>query len=127
MDRRGLMQDLTALGGQHAEKSDEDQTPEEKPAEKEEKSASTTDEAKPAEKKEKSDSTTDEAKPAENEDKTKKPAKDNTLDLKEIAKEAGLDQLFSKNTEHGVGLFPVCTSQRSFKCSITNHSDERTP
>lgn len=111
MDRRDLMQDLTALGGTRAEKSDEDQTPEEKPAEK----------------KEKSDSTTDEAKPAENGDKTKKPAKDNTLDLKEIAKEAGLDQLFSKNTEHGVGLFPVCTSRPKHEYSVANQSDERTP
>lgn len=118
MDRRDLMQDLTALGGTRAEKSDEDQTPEEKPAEKE---------AKPAEKKEKSDSTTDEAKPAENEDKTKKPAKDNNLDLKEIAKEAGLDQLFSKNTEHGVGLFPVCTSRPKHEYPVANQSDERTP
>lgn len=102
------MQDLTALGGQRAEKSDDDQTPQEQSTEKTAKSGSAA-EDKPAAKEDKPSGTSN-AKPAEKSEKPNKPAKDNALDLKEIAKEAGLDQLFSKNTQHGVGLFPVCTS-----------------
>jgi hypothetical protein len=103
------MQELTApLGGQRAEKSDDDKTAKEKPAEKGDKAGSSTDETKPSEK----------------DDKSKKPAKADPL--KDLAKEAGLDQLFSKNTQHGVGLFPVCTSQANPGYATTNKSDEWT-